>query len=140
MANYPTFDPNEYNKIPKEEHGRMRNVAVADIYDPGSVFKIVAAAGALEERLVTPTTVFDCTLDKVAYRGLKGVKTLSLPSEDHRMGDLTVSEIISHSSNKGAAQLGGEFLDDHGARMRGSHERKCQQSGTEEFHGETRLL
>jgi cell division protein FtsI/penicillin-binding protein 2 len=102
MANYPTFDPNEYNKVPKEEQGRMRNVAVADIYDPGSVFKIVAAAGALEERLVTPQNVFDCTLEKVTHRG----RTITLPAEDHRMGSLTVSEIISHSSNRGAAQLG----------------------------------
>jgi cell division protein FtsI (penicillin-binding protein 3) len=102
MANYPTFDPNEYNKVPKEEHGRMKNVAVADIYDPGSVFKIVAAAGALEERLVTPQRVFDCGIEKVTHRG----RILTLPGEDHRMGELSVSEIISHSSNRGAAQLG----------------------------------
>jgi cell division protein FtsI (penicillin-binding protein 3) len=102
MANYPTFDPNEYNKVPQEEQGRMRNVAVADIYDPGSVFKIVAAAGALEERLVSPQSVFDCDLETIVHRG----RTLSLPGEDHHMGDLTVAEIISRSSNRGAAQLG----------------------------------
>ena len=102
MANYPTFNLNEYNKVPKEEMARMKNAAVADVYEPGSVFKIVAAAGALEEGLVTPNRVFDCELDKISYRGL----TLDLPSEDHRMGELTVAEIISHSSNKGAAQLG----------------------------------
>lgn len=79
----------------------MKNAAVADVYEPGSVFKIVAAAGALEERLATPHHVFDCTLEKIAHRG----RMVDLPSEDHRMGDLTVSEIISHSSNKGAAQL-----------------------------------
>lgn len=102
MANYPTYNLNEYYKVPKDEMERMKNAAVADIYDPGSVFKIVPAAGALEERLVTPRTVFDCSLDKVLYKG----RTLSLPGEDHHMGDLTVTEIISHSSNKGAAQLG----------------------------------
>ena len=102
MANYPTFDPNEYNKVPKAEQLRMKNVAVADIYDPGSVFKIVAAAGALEERLVVPQTVFDCDLEKIAHKG----RLLSLPGEDHHMGELSVSEIISHSSNRGAAQLG----------------------------------
>jgi cell division protein FtsI/penicillin-binding protein 2 len=102
MANYPTFDPNEYNKVPKEEQGRMRNVAVADIYDPGSVFKIVPAAAALEERLVSPQTLFDCSIEKVVHRG----RTIKMPGEDHRMGDLTVSEIISRSSNRGAAQLG----------------------------------
>ena len=101
MANYPTFNLNEYNKVPADELHRMKNAAVADVYEPGSVFKIVAAAGALEERLVTPNHVFDCALEKVLNRG----RMVDLPSEDHRMGHLTVSEIISHSSNKGAAQL-----------------------------------
>lgn len=102
MANYPTFDLNAYNKVPEAEQARMKNVAVADIYEPGSVFKIVAAAAALEERLVSPTTVFDCALERFEHRGVM----LDLPSEDHHMGKLTVAEIISHSSNKGAAQLG----------------------------------
>ena len=102
LGNYPSFDPNAYNKVPKEEMARLKNVAVADVYDPGSVFKIVPAAAALEERLVTPHTIFDCTLDKVSYGG----RVLGLPGEDHAMGNLSVSEIISHSSNKGAAQLG----------------------------------
>jgi cell division protein FtsI/penicillin-binding protein 2 len=86
----------------------MRNVAVADIYEPGSVFKIVAASGALEEGLTRPNEVFDCGLDKITYanraRGTELV--LKLPGEDHHMGNLTVAEIIAHSSNKGAAQLG----------------------------------
>jgi cell division protein FtsI (penicillin-binding protein 3) len=102
MANYPTFDPNEYNKVPTAEQERMKNVAVADIYEPGSVFKIVSAAGALEERLVTPQRVFDCDIERKEHLG----RMLKLPGEDHHMGELTVSEIISHSSNRGAAQLG----------------------------------
>ena len=102
LGNHPTFDPNEYNKVPKDEIVRLKNVAVADIYDPGSVFKIVPAAAALEERLVTPYSIFDCTLETVTHKG----RVVSLPSEDHAMGRLNVSEIISRSSNKGAAQLG----------------------------------
>lgn len=102
LGNYPTFDLNRYNQVAKEEMARMKNAAVADIYDPGSVFKIVAASGALEEGIVYPQSVFDCTLDKVIYDG----RTLTLPGEDHRMGELSVAEIIAHSSNKGAAQLG----------------------------------
>lgn len=102
MANHPTFDPNEYNKVPKQEMARLKNVAVTDIYDPGSVFKIIPVAAALEEGLVTPATVFDCTLDKATHRG----RIVSLPKEDHSMGNLTVAEIMSRSSNRGAAQLG----------------------------------
>lgn len=109
MANYPTFNLNEYRKVPKAEEDRMRNVAVADVYEPGSVFKIVAAAGALEERLVNRDTVFDCSIETREYTNPKNGRTLvlKLPREDHRFTHpLTVAEIIAHSSNKGAAQLG----------------------------------
>jgi cell division protein FtsI (penicillin-binding protein 3) len=102
MGNYPTFDLNEYNKVPKEEMARMKNVAVTDIYEPGSVFKIVPIAGALEQRLVTPMSRFDCEDDQAVYRG----REVRLPKEDHAMGELTVSEILSRSSNRGAARLG----------------------------------
>jgi cell division protein FtsI (penicillin-binding protein 3) len=102
LANYPSFNLNEYHLVPKSEEARMKNAAVADIYDPGSVFKIVPAAAALEEGLVTPHTVLDCSLEKATHRG----RQVSLPAEDHRMGRLSVAEVISHSSNRGAAQLG----------------------------------
>ncbi len=104
LANYPSFDLNRFNKLTRDEQGRMRNVAVADEYEPGSVFKIVAASGALNERLVTPRTEFDCTLEKIDYNGI----VRSLPREDvgdHFDHPLSVAEIIAKSSNKGAAQL-----------------------------------
>jgi cell division protein FtsI/penicillin-binding protein 2 len=102
MGNYPSFDLNTFNKLPKADQGRMRNVAVADEYDPGSVFKIVAVSGALNDGLVTTRTAFDCTLEKIDYNGI----TRSLPrDDDHYDHPLTVAEIIARSSNKGAAQL-----------------------------------
>ncbi len=102
LGNYPTFNLNEYNKVPKDEQGAMRNIAVADMYEPGSCFKIVAASGALEEHLVTPASRFDCSILKIDYQG----KTRSLPGEAHHFdAPLSVAEIISHSSNRGAAQL-----------------------------------
>ncbi len=104
LGNYPSFNLNEYSKVPKEEQARMKNIAVADIYEPGSVFKIVAAAGAIEDGLVTPNTRFNCTAERVDYKG----RTLKLPGEDHRFekDELSVAEIIAHSSNRGAARLG----------------------------------
>ncbi len=103
MANYPTFDLNAYNALSKDGERAMRNAAVADILEPGSTFKIVAVSGALNEGLVTPETRFDCSLEKVDYKGV----SRSLPREDHHFdAPLSVTEIISHSSNKGAAQLG----------------------------------
>jgi cell division protein FtsI/penicillin-binding protein 2 len=102
MANYPSFDLNTFNTLSRADQARMRNVAVADEYEPGSVFKIVAVSAALNEGLVTPRTTFDCDLEKVDYNGI----TRSLPRDDeHYDHALSVAEIIAHSSNKGAAQL-----------------------------------
>jgi cell division protein FtsI/penicillin-binding protein 2 len=102
MANYPTFNLNEYNQVPAGDQGTMRNIAIADMYEPGSVFKIVAASAALNEGLVTASSRFDCSIDSIDYKG----KTRALPREDHHFDEpLSVAEIISHSSNRGAAQL-----------------------------------
>jgi cell division protein FtsI (penicillin-binding protein 3) len=103
LGNYPTFNLNEYNLLSKAEMGMMRNVAITDILDPGSTFKIVAAAGALNDGLVTPATRFDCSIDSIEYKG----KPRRFMRDDHPFDHpLTVAEIISHSSNVGAAQLG----------------------------------
>ena len=105
LANYPTFNLNEYNKVPKDEQRSLRNVAVSDMYEPGSVFKIVAASGALNEGIVTPATTFDCSLDELMVNGVMR----KLPGEDtgeHFSRETTVADIIALSSNKGAAQLG----------------------------------
>ena len=103
LANYPTYNLNEYNTLSKDEMGSMRNLAITDILDPGSTFKIVSASGALNEGLVTPATRFDCTLESMEYKG----KPRRFMRDDHKFDHLLpVSEIISHSSNVGAAQLG----------------------------------
>jgi cell division protein FtsI/penicillin-binding protein 2 len=102
LGNYPTFNLNEYNQVPQQAQASLKNIAATDTYEPGSVFKIVAASGALEEGLVTPASLFDCSIDKIDYGG----RVRSLPREDHNFDHpLTVAEIISHSSNRGAAQL-----------------------------------
>lgn len=98
LANYPSFNLNEYNKAPLDV---QRNRAITDVIEPGSVFKIVAAGAALDLGLVTPLTSFDCSLTSINYKG----RDRGLPKEDHEFGRLTVAEIVSHSSNRGAAQL-----------------------------------
>ena len=98
MANYPNFNLNDYGKAPLDA---QRNNAVTDIIEPGSTFKIVAAGAALDQGLVTPASTFNCGLTSIVYKG----KELKLPKEDHDFGELTVAEIVSRSSNRGAAQL-----------------------------------
>ncbi|HXC01554.1 MAG TPA: penicillin-binding protein 2 [Opitutaceae bacterium] len=102
LGNWPTFNVNDYNKASLDA---QRNTAVADMMEPGSTFKIVAASAALNEGLVSPASKFDCTLETVEYKGM----LRRLPREDqsdHFDAPLTVAEIVAKSSNKGAAQLG----------------------------------
>lgn len=99
LGNYPTFDLNKFNRA---DLASLRNRAVTDIFEPGSTFKIVAASAALNEGIVTPDTRFDCGVSTISYHGRK----LVLPRDSHENGILTVAEIVSQSSNRGAAQLG----------------------------------
>ncbi|MDI6870242.1 MAG: penicillin-binding transpeptidase domain-containing protein [Bacillota bacterium] len=55
LANLPSFDPNDYPAYPAE---KRRNTAICDTYEPGSTFKVITAATALEERVTTPERQF----------------------------------------------------------------------------------
>ncbi|MFP4541180.1 MAG: peptidoglycan D,D-transpeptidase FtsI family protein [Opitutales bacterium] len=114
MGNYPSFDLNRYGEFDLAAH---RNRAVTDLLEPGSTFKIVPVAAALEERMVSPRTIIDCAEAVAEYRG----RRLRLPSDSHPLGRISVAEVVAKSSNRGAAQLGlalGEQrLHDYAARF-----------------------
>lgn len=98
MANYPSYDLNAFEKAPL---AAQRNNAVTDIIEPGSTFKIVAAAAALDLGLVTTATTFDCGQPTIFYKN----RQLKLPKEHEQFEMLTVADIVARSSNRGAAQL-----------------------------------
>ncbi len=85
------FNPNEPQRYRPDE---WRNRAVTDAFEPGSIFKIVLAAAALEERVVHPLERLDCSAGsiQVADRVIKDV---------HRSGVLTFNEVMAQSSNVG---------------------------------------
>lgn len=99
IGNRPTFDPNKFWEY---DIKNQRNLAITDIYEPGSVFKVVTVSAALNEGVVTPEREFDCDIAKVRYRG----KILKLPSDHDPLGIINVHKIVSQSSNRGAAHLG----------------------------------
>ena len=102
LANWPTFDLNKFFDPKLAPMDSQRNRAVSDIYEPGSVFKIVSISGALEEHLITPNSVYDCGLTSVPYKG----RMVSLPADSHPLGAVDVRHIVRESSNRGTVQIG----------------------------------
>jgi cell division protein FtsI (penicillin-binding protein 3)/stage V sporulation protein D (sporulation-specific penicillin-binding protein) len=95
MANRPDFDLNLRSEAKPEE---MKNRAVIDMMEPGSTFKIVAAAAALNERKLRPDSTIFCE------NGLWNFGGAAL--HDHRaFSYLSVRDILVKSSNIGAAKL-----------------------------------
>ena len=103
VANVPDFDPNRPGASEQEAH---RNRAFTDIYEPGSAFKIVTAAAALEEGIVTPKTRF------VVPDQFQVADRVIHDSHSHPTENMTVSQIIEQSSNVGTVKLGLELGPD----------------------------
>ena len=98
MASAPGFDPNEYGRYPAESR---RNRAIADAYEPGSTFKIVTGATALERGLIR--------LDEVIETGhgmIKIGKVTIREDKHHDYGSLTLAGVFEHSSNIGIIRVG----------------------------------
>ena len=96
LANRPTFNPNQARGITPEQ---LKNHAVSDIYEPGSTFKIVTVAGALEEHVTRPEEMIDCQMGSIVVGGMR--------IRDHKpYGMLSVEQIIQNSSDVGAIKLG----------------------------------
>ncbi|MBI4238854.1 MAG: transpeptidase family protein [Deltaproteobacteria bacterium] len=94
MASHPTFDPNAYADYPQDA---WRNRVLTDTFEPGSTFKALIIAAALEAG-VPPTQRFDC------QRGLLRVGSHVL-HDAHPHGVLPVADIIQVSSNIGTAKV-----------------------------------
>jgi len=101
MATAPAFDPNLWGSpMQPADYGPelLKNPAVEHVFEPGSTFKIVTAAAALEENRVAPTDSFFCENGSWEIPG----RTI----HDHeREGWLTFAQVISHSSNIGTAKV-----------------------------------
>lgn len=96
LANQPTYDPNNYQK---SGAAARRDRAVTDAFEPGSVFKVILAAGGLEEGVIRPGDRFFGENGAIEVSGV----TIRDP-EKH--GWLTVREILTQSSNVGAIKIG----------------------------------
>ena len=94
MASYPNYNPS--NKITNLEI--LRNPAISFVREPGSTFKIVVAAAALEEKIFKPTDKINCENGRFQV-GKDVIK-------DHERKNLiTFTQVIEYSSNIGTAKI-----------------------------------
>lgn len=96
IANRPTYDPNLYRKSLVKNR---RNRVITDLYEPGSVFKIIAASAVLNEGIVTPETKIDCEEGELRYSS-------KILHDVHPYGMLSMTDVIVKSSNIGTVKLG----------------------------------
>ena len=95
MANYPTYDINLFGQA---DEIRKRNLAIWAAYEPGSVFKIVTVAAALNEGIVNPSDTIYCGQGQFKIFG-------QIIHDTHPHGSLTINDIIAKSSNIGIVKI-----------------------------------
>ena len=100
MANVPDFDPARYGTSKPDA---WRNRAIADAYEPGSTFKLITAAAAIESGKVTTHSRF-AALDQITIHG----STIHNAEDDMPTisGTESLADIIAYSHNVGAAEVG----------------------------------
>ncbi len=96
LANWPTFNPNAYNDVAE---AARRNRAIQDLYEPGSTFKVVTASAAIEEHVISPGDLVDCSPGSITF-GRRVIR------DTHAYGRLPFIDVIAKSSNVGAIKVG----------------------------------
>lgn len=95
LANYPSFDPGDRRRLTGQQ---LRNRAVTDTFEPGSVMKPLVVSWALQTGRVRPETPIQTAPGRLTITG-------STISDSHAYGVLSVSEVIQKSSNVGTVKI-----------------------------------
>jgi len=101
MAAHPSYDP---NAVGRAENSVLANRTISAVYEPGSTFKIVLAAAALESGAVTPHEVFTSTGELRVAGGY-----VIREARGRKFSKQTLGDIIRQSSNVGAAMVAGRL-------------------------------
>ncbi len=95
LSNRPTYDLNSFENAPLE---KKRNRAVTDMFEPGSIFKIVTATAALEKKIVGTNDKFFCENGEYKIAG-------HILNDHKPYGWLTFRQVIEKSSNIGTVKV-----------------------------------
>jgi cell division protein FtsI (penicillin-binding protein 3) len=98
LAVSPRFNPNDSRHM---DASVLQNLAVSDVYEPGSTFKLVTYSAALDGAGVQPTDIVDCQGGSMTMYG----RTLHDDRSDGHLGQVTVQHALEKSSDVGAAKM-----------------------------------
>ncbi len=100
MASSPTFDPNAYTDQANKDSSLFMNPAISYLFEPGSIFKPLIMAAALDKGLIRPDTTqyFGESVNVQGYT----IHT----AEDKAFGDETMTEVLQNSDNVGMVWVG----------------------------------
>lgn len=98
LASHPSFDPNHYASFPPQA---WRNRAIADAFEPGSVFKVITGASVINDGVAAPTDLIDCGQGSIQIGNF-----LMHDAEHERFGVIPLAEVIAKSSNVGIIRVG----------------------------------
>ncbi len=101
MASYPSYDPLRAFEFPNQYH---RNPITADSYEPGSTFKVLVMAAAINEGLVTPDAICDICSGPLSLSGF----TIRTWNNQYKT-DSTMTDVIIHSDNTGMVFAGNKL-------------------------------
>jgi len=105
LAIRPTFNPNDFRHTTP---ALLRDHAVSDVYEPGSTFKLVTYAAALDQHIASPDDKIDCQGGAITFNG----RTIHDDKSDH-YGVITIHEALEHSSDVAAVKLALRMGPDH---------------------------
>jgi cell division protein FtsI (penicillin-binding protein 3) len=95
LANAPSFNPNISREITPE---KLKNHAVSDVYEPGSVFKTVTYSSVFDEKLGRPEEVINCDPGFIVIGGIR-------IRDSHHIGTVTLERAYAESSDVGAVKM-----------------------------------
>jgi cell division protein FtsI (penicillin-binding protein 3) len=98
LAIRPTFNPNHSRRTTPD---LLRNHAVSDVYEPGSTFKLVTYAAALEQHAARPEDMIDCQGGQITLAG----RVIHDDKSDRGLGKITVAQALAKSSDVAAVKL-----------------------------------
>ncbi|MGB6743473.1 MAG: penicillin-binding protein 2, partial [Terracidiphilus sp.] len=98
LAIRPTFNPNDFRHTTPE---LLRNHAVSDVYEPGSVFKLVTYSAAMDQQVAKPDDMIDCQGGQITLAG----RVIHDDKSDRGLGVVSVATALARSSDVAAVKL-----------------------------------